>query len=115
MEETQQFLIMIDAPNKREAIIDFLVEYFNDAVRLKSNSCDLKGNWIEVWRNENADPESTQDEQTGYLHYRFRLEATPVNKEVAETDQVELAKEITACLEKHGCRCVICANFEHLL
>ena len=115
MNETLQFLVMVDGECSREEITDRLVEEFPEAIRLKENSCDLRENWIEVWYNEDYDRISAQDDEDGYLYFRYRVEVTPLGERVKEVDQIDLAKAIVAAIRKKGLTAVICANFENRL
>ena len=115
MEETLQFVIMVQSEEGRESLLTVLLSSFGEATRRKANSCDLRENWIEIWENDDADAVLANQPDTGYLHFRWRLESTPMKQEVTESAQIQLAKDIVSCLEAHGCRCVVCANFEDLL
>lgn len=115
MEETLQFLIMINCDKSRDEMLNHILDCFDEAEKRKANSCDLRENWIEIWQNDDFDAELSADELNGYLHFRWRLEATPLKDDVAVDGQVVLAKEITACFEQTGCQCIVCANFEDLL
>jgi len=112
MEETLQFLVMVEGPSERSSIVDALLRDFPDAIRLKENSCDLRGNWIEVWHNEDFFPSPGRDGRDGYLYFRYQLESTPLDRSISEADQIELAKDILAALRGSGWKAVLCANFE---
>jgi hypothetical protein len=110
-----RFLLMIDADVKREDVISSIVQQFPSAVQRKSNSCDLQGNWIEVWDNEDYDPSRVHDTAEGYLHYRLRVEGTPIQERVTESSQIELVRELCRYMQAKGWKCVPCANFEDAL
>lgn len=115
MQATLQFLIMVDAEYDRREITQIILTGFPEAVPRKPNSCDLRGNWIEVWANEGADPERAEDEENGFLDYRWRVEATPMTEDITESEQVKLAKALRTCFVAARCKAVICANFEDKL
>ncbi|WP_086826177.1 hypothetical protein [Allokutzneria sp. NRRL B-24872] len=58
----------------------------------------------------------TSDGERAYLHYAWRVEATPVEP-VSEEDQVEFTRVLAARLAatRDGARAEVLANFEHLL
>ncbi len=111
MEEGLLFLIMVDADRDRQAVLKLILDQFPDAIRRKANSCDLRGNWIEVWENEGADANLAVGEK-GYLYFKWRVEVTPLNKSITEIEQVELARALLSCFQSAGCKAVVCADFE---
>ena len=115
MNETDQFLIMINTSYDEKELMEFLTNCFPNSIRNTINSFDLQDHWIEIWKNENADEQMSKDPEEGYLYFRWRIEVTPLRKKILQIHQVEFAKNIVSCLENKGCNCVICANFEHLL
>ncbi len=115
MVDTLQFLVMVETPMNRAELVKVLLCSIHGAVQRKANSCELRDNWIEIWKNEAAEPNLVSNTKDGYLHYRWRVESTPMKPTIDELEQVQLAKKIVACFEAKDCRCVICANFEHLL
>jgi hypothetical protein len=115
MEETLQFLVMVEGPSERSSIVDALLREFPDAIRRKENSCDLRGNWIEVWQNSDFSPPRARDEHDEYLYFRYRVESTPLGKSISEADQIDLATGILAALRGSGWKAVLCANFEDAL
>ena len=115
MKENLQFLVMVDTDKDRQWILQRILDRFLDAAKKKSNSCDLRGNWLEIWENEGANSELSKDAENGYLYYKWRIEVTPVAFSVGEDKQVQLAKELASYLKEAGCRVVVCANFEDKL
>jgi hypothetical protein len=109
--ETLQFLVMVDGNMDRAALLAAIQRTFPDAVRRKENSCDLRGNWIEIWANESADA-TLAGGPDGYLYYQWRVEANPTDDSVDEDHQVELARALVRCFEELGARPVVAANFE---
>ena len=110
-DDTLQFLVMLDGDAPRNVILDSILRSFPDAAPRKENSCDLRGNWIEIWANEDANEDLVDDPQTGYLHYPWRVEVTPMDP-VSEEEQVQLARDLVACFQQIGIGPVVCANFE---
>lgn len=109
--ETLQFLVMVDSDQDDRALLAMILSRFPDAVGRKENSCDLRGNWIEIWANEDADP-GLMTGADGYLYYPWRVEATPIEDGVGEEQQIELARELVRCFGSTGAPPVVCANFE---
>lgn len=109
------FLVMVDGAKSRAELMRFVVDSFPEALRRKSNSCDLRGNWLEIWANENADDALSADPETGYLEYRWRVEVTPLSPGITEAEQIELARALRDHLRAAGCKAVVCASFEDKL
>ena len=107
-----QFLVMLDLQLSRSEVLDVVLASFPDAVYRKANSCDLRGNWLEVWANEDADSRLASDEDDGFLYYRWRVEATPSRKGLREDEQIEFAWELRSKFEEWGGRAIVCAAFE---
>lgn len=99
MEETLQFLLMVDANNDCETLSKIILDNFSDAIAHKSNSCYLRKNFIEIWENEDADSTLSQDNEKGYLHYKCRVEVTPLKEGVREAEQIQLVKDLQFCFE----------------
>ena len=115
MEKNLQFLIMVETEYSRAELIKLLISELKGAIPYKLNSLDYNGNWIEIWSNEEADSKLAMDKITGYQFFKWRLEVTPMKNGITEKKQVILSKYLKTYLESFGCKCVICANFEHLL
>ncbi len=113
-DETLQFIVMAEGDLSEPQLLNAIIARFPDARRVKANSCDVRGNWLEIWENEDADPDLAVGED-GFLHYGWRIEVTPMNDEINEGDQVALARELTSCLWDAGMRTVVAANFEDQL
>jgi hypothetical protein len=111
MEETLQFLVMVDSRLDDSGLLALVMEQFPDAVRRKRHSCDVHGNWLEIWENESADAALIGGED-GFLHYAWRVEVTPLTDDLDEDHQVKLARDLRTCFERAGARAVVCANFE---
>ncbi len=107
---TLQFLVMVDGPANPQELIKCLENAFFDARPLKVNSCNLRDNWIEVWKNKDADNAKIND-PNGYMFYRFEVQATPL-ADVQEQHQIVLARDVLAALQSRGWKAVVCANFE---
>jgi hypothetical protein len=88
---------------------------FTDAFRQKDNSCDVDGNWLEVWPNDDTDARLASDAEDGYLYFRWRVEVTPIDAHLDENHQVKLARNLKSQFENMGAAAVICANFEDRL
>ena len=113
MDGTLQFLVMVDADLDRPGMVQAVLDRFPEATPLKENSCDLRGNWLEVWDNEDADREQAADPDDGYLHFRWRVEVTPLDDTLDEDHQVRLARDLRDCFAAVGRDAVVAANFEH--
>ena len=107
MDETLEFLVMVD---DADGLPEAILRHFPEAVRRKENSCDLRGNWIEVWPNDDADRDLVGGDE-GYLYYAWEVQATPV-VDVDEDHQVRLARELVSCFRALGGTAVVAANFE---
>jgi len=112
MEKNMQFLIMVDTDKSRREVLKLILDRFSDAIQRKSNSCDLRDNWIEVWENSGADPNLSDSYEKGYLYYKWRVEVTPLKRNISETKQVQLARDLLSCFKAEECKAVVCANFE---
>ena len=115
MVDSLQFLVMVETEKNRQDVLNILLNQFMEATQMKSNSCDLKGNWIEIWENQDADPILSKNEEEGFLYYRWRVEVTPLKNGVEEAKQVQLARDLDLCFKSAGFRAVVCANFEDKL
>ncbi|GAA0333548.1 hypothetical protein NE235_13610 [Actinoallomurus spadix] len=115
MSETLQFIVMVDGDVSEEALLRSVFDAFPDAVRLKVHSCDVQGNQLEIWHNEDADPALAFTDDDGYLYYRRRVEVTPMIGSVDEDHQVALARALAVAFESIGGRAVVLANFEDRL
>ncbi|MEV6304806.1 hypothetical protein AB0M02_35715 [Actinoplanes sp. NPDC051861] len=113
--DENQFLVMVDRHVERARLVDSLHSVFPDAQRRKDNSLHLRGNWLEVWPNDDADENLAADPTTGYLHFRWRVEVTPLDASVTEDDQVQLARDLLTHLRSDGAAAEVCANFEDRL
>jgi hypothetical protein len=112
MSGTLQFVVMVDGEVGEAALLQSVLGRFPDATRLKAHSCDVRGNWLEIWHNDDADPELARGDEDGYLHYRWRVELTPMSDTLDEDHQVELARALIAVFREAGGRSVVLANFE---
>lgn len=115
MSEGLQFIVMVDGDMSEGALLQSVCDAFPDAVRLKAHSCDVRGNWLEIWHNEDADPGLARADDDGHLYYRWRVELTPTTESVDEDHQVALARALIATFESLGGRAVVLANFEACL
>ncbi|MCO6008397.1 hypothetical protein NE236_25805 [Actinoallomurus purpureus] len=107
-----QFIVMVDGDADEVALLRCVLKNLPDAVRLKAHSCDVRGNWLEIWQNEDADPNLAENDDDGYLYYRWRVELTPMGGTVDEDHQVELARALIGAFERADGRAVVLANFE---
>lgn len=110
MEPTLQFIVMVDSELGESQLLDAVLSRFPDARRLKAHSCEVAGNWMEIWGNEDADPEATSGED-GYLFYSWRVELTPLGA-ADEDHQIRLARDLKACFTDLGATAEVCAAFE---
>ncbi len=111
MDETLQFIVMVDSQLYIPQIVEGLLELLEGSERRKANSLDVAGNWIEIWSNDDAD-ESLANGPNRHWNFRFRLESTPLTETISEDHQVETAKSICDGLQQLDCDVVLCANFE---
>jgi hypothetical protein len=105
------FIIMVDGDVDEAEVLRSVLERFPGAVWLKAHCCDVGGNWLEMWHNDDADSNLALSDKDGYLHYRWRVEVTPMNDAIDEDHQVELARGLLAAFESVGGRPVVLANF----
>jgi hypothetical protein len=113
MSGTLQFIIMVDGDVGEADLLQSVLGRFPDAVRSKAHSCDVGGNWLEIWHNDDADADLARDDEDGYLYYRWRVELTPMSDGLDEDHQVRLARGLLATFEAVGGRPVVLANFEN--
>jgi hypothetical protein len=112
--DDNQFIVMVDhGGGDRSRLVDGLVAAFPGAVRRKENSADLRGNWVQVWANDDADEKLAADPDTGYLHFRWRVEVTPLDAAADEDHQVALARDLLQHFRAG--RAEVLANFEDRL
>jgi hypothetical protein len=111
---TLQILVMVQvsADVGDGDLLALVLRRFPGAARVKSNSCDVRGNWLEIWHNEDADQSLADDTEDGYLYYRWRVEVTPLDARLDEDHQVALARALRDCFAEAGARAVVCASFE---
>lgn len=110
-DETLQFIVMADGDLSEPQLLNAIIARFPDARRVKGNSCDVRGNWVEIWENEDADPKLAGGED-GYMFYGWRIEATPMTDDIDEDHQIAFARDLMAYLRDAGMRTVVAANFE---
>ena len=113
--DENQFLVMVDAATERSQLVEDLSTSFPDMERRKANSGHIRGNWLEVWANDDADENQAADPVDGFLYFRWRVELTPLDATTAEDHQVQLARELLKHFQSVGARAVVCANFEDRL
>ncbi|WP_328470035.1 hypothetical protein OHA21_03460 [Actinoplanes sp. NBC_00393] len=112
--DDNQFLLMVDSATERSRLVDELLAGFPEMDRRKENSGHIRGNWLEVWPNDDADEKQASDPENGYLHFRWRIELTPLTA-VEEDHQVQLARDLLRHFQAAGSRAEVCANFEDRL
>ena len=66
---------------------------------------------MQVWENDDYDPERIDEPEEGYLFYRFRIEVSPFEK-VEDSHQIGLARLVVEILESLNAQPVVCADFE---
>ena len=113
--DTLQILLMVEADLDRPAVLASVMTYFTDAVPRKENSCLLRGNLLEIWPNEDADPVQSRSGEDPYLYYRWRVEVTPMEDSLDEVHQIALARELRSALETTGALVEVLAAFEDRL
>lgn len=110
-QEPPQFLVMVDSELERGELLGLILVRFADATPVRENSCDLRGNWVEVWGNEDADAARAAGPD-GHRYYAWRVEVTPMHNRVTEEEQIALAGKLRDCFTAAGARAVVCADFE---
>lgn len=112
---TLQFVIMVDGHTTVNNLIRIIMGSFDEVKIVTANSCDLRGNWIEITKNEGADPSKKDDPLIGYLDFPWQVQSTPMNKNVTEANQIELARQLQDLFRHKGYESVVAANFEDKL
>ncbi|MFC4017212.1 hypothetical protein ACFOW4_04535 [Micromonospora sp. GCM10011542] len=112
MRTTTQFLIMVDGPLEPADLLDLIRGRLPDAVPYRRDSVDVRGNLLEINRNEGADPRLAASDEDGYLHFRWRVEVTPMDRSVDEAHQIALARELLRAVQGPRVRATVCAAFE---
>ncbi|MEU4561121.1 hypothetical protein AB0F72_22290 [Actinoplanes sp. NPDC023936] len=109
------FIVMVDSATGWVRLLEDLITAFSGAVQVKANSCDLRGNWLEISPNDDADEKLATDPDTGYHYFRWRIEVTPLNESVGEDNQVLFARALLQHFRSGGARAEVLANFEDRL
>jgi hypothetical protein len=109
--DSLQFLIMVESDLGRAELLGLIMNRFPDTRPVLENSCDLRGNWVEVWGNEDADPARAGGDD-GHLFYAWRVEVTPMHTRVTENEQIALARKLRDAFVRAGARAVVRADFE---
>ncbi len=115
MQWTLQFLVMVDSDTTPAHLITGLLRGFPEAEPYKAHSCRLRGNWLEIVANEDADRGLVDDPDDGYLHFAWEVGVTPQRDDLDEDHQVVLARDLRRHFETAGAKAVVCANFEDRL
>lgn len=108
---TLQFLTMVDGAVDGKELSETL-ERGLGAAPYRRGSMHARGNLIEIQANEGADAELARTDEDDYLYFRWRVEATPVDRSVGEAEQIALAKDVVRVVRDAGLRAVVCAAFE---
>lgn len=109
---SSEFLIMLDGAKSDTEVLSALYAKNAGAVPVKQNSCDIKGNWLEVRGNDDHDPAMLEDPEDGFLFYRWRVEVTPMDNGISVDNQIQLARSLLDVFRAHGWRAVVAASFE---
>jgi len=115
MERELQFLIMVNSKLDLDQFIACIKDNWPHIHWVGSRSFDVANNWVQISENEEFDPSLASNPEKGFLHYRYRLEVSPVEGTPSLDNQIELARSLKAGLEKLGFEAVVCADFEDLL
>src|SRR2546430_2095428 len=107
-----QILLMVDADVDRPAMLALVLAHFPVARRQKDHACLLRGNLLEIWPNEDADPARSWSDEDTYLFYRWRVEVSPMDDSVGEDHQVQLARDLRSAFLSTGVRVDVLAAFE---
>jgi hypothetical protein len=106
---------MVDADIDRPAVLALVLAHFPVARRQKDHACLLRGNLLEIWPNEDADPARSRSDEDPYLFYRWRVEVSPMDDRVDEDHQVQLARDLRSALQSTGAHVEVLAAFENRL
>ncbi|GAA4023511.1 hypothetical protein GCM10022247_54850 [Allokutzneria multivorans] len=113
--ESLEFVVMLDGVPEKAELVDFLASLpdWNQKAR---EVFEANGNHIELSANDRADEVLATESESGYLHYQWSIESTPLSS-VTEEQQVEFARALTAELSRMraGVRVEVLANFEDLI
>ncbi|BBH70841.1 hypothetical protein ACTI_75260 [Actinoplanes sp. OR16] len=114
--EDVQFIVMVDSSEtERSRVVDSLLAGFPGARRRKENSCDIRGNWLEVCANDDADEKLAADPSTGYEYFRWRIEVVPLERGSGEEHQITFARDLLRHFGERGARAEVLADFEDRL
>ncbi|RNL85846.1 hypothetical protein [Halostreptopolyspora alba] len=112
-DEILEFIVMVNGGDSESEVLRAITERIPEAAEIEKDSCELRGNRLEVWANEDADPSRATDEEEGYLYFRWRIEVLPQRDDVGEEAQVGLAGEMLGALrEDRGWDATLAATFE---
>ncbi|MFI4850846.1 MAG: hypothetical protein ACIAZJ_17170 [Gimesia chilikensis] len=114
MDSALQFIIMLNTDLTISSIIKQMSAGLREARGRKVNSIDFEGNWIEIYQNDDYDESQTETED-GFLFYCYRLEATPLSKEITLSRQINTTRTICQNLQQLNVDIFLCANFEDQL
>ena len=110
-----QFIVMVDSAAERSHLVSDLASDFPELEQRKAHSGRLRGNWLEVYANDDADPAAAADPDNGFLHFRWRVEVTPLDSSVDENHQIRLARDLLAHFRSAEATAEVLANFEDRL
>lgn len=112
-DEILEFIVMVDGGDSESEVLRAITERLPEATEVVKDACELRGNRLEVWANEDADPSQAADEEEGYLYFQWRIEAIPQKDDLGEDAQVGLAGEMLGALrEDRGWNATLAATFE---
>lgn len=113
-EEILEFIVMVNGGDTKSEVIRAVTERIPDASGAGEDACEVRGNQIEVWHNEDADQSRAADDEDeeGYLYFRWRLEVAPVSDETGAEEQVGLAGELLGAFREREWAAVLAATFE---
>lgn len=115
MEPMLQFFVMVDSEMDRAQMIAGVLDGFPEAERYKHFSCMIRGNWLEIVRNHDADPGLVDDPEEGYLYFAWEVDCTPMSRDLDEDHQVALARDLQRHFAATGAKTTVGASFEDRL
>lgn len=109
---TLQFVIMIEPAFSRKKFVDLLLSAFPDACSQEWDTVDVRGNWLKLLENPEANQSNVDALDDGFLYYSMEMQATPLHKNIDEDHQLLLARDLMSLFQANGFKTVLCAAFE---
>lgn len=110
-----QFLIMVDTEMLLDELIEEICVNLPDARPVRPRSFDWRGNWVQIWENDDYEPAASRPQTDAFLYFRYRMEVSPMSENAQLQQQLEVARQLKRAVESTGAVAVVCADFEELL